>query len=72
VLFFGRPADVRPQSTSSAFVLEPDGQHARRVVVEYGRQSGSFIEIVTGLSEGDRVIVTDMSRWAGHDRVRLK
>jgi multidrug efflux pump subunit AcrA (membrane-fusion protein) len=53
-------------------VLEPDGQHARRVVVEYGRQSGSFIEIVTGLSEGDRVIVTDMSRWAGHDRVRLK
>jgi HlyD family secretion protein len=72
VLFFGRPADARPQSTSSVFVLEPDGEHARRVVVEYGRQSGSLIEILKGLSEGDRVIVTDMSRWEGHDRVRLK
>jgi multidrug efflux pump subunit AcrA (membrane-fusion protein) len=72
VLFFGRPADTRPHSTSSVFVLEPDGEHARRVVVEYGRPSGSLIEILKGLSEGDRVIVTDMSRWAGHDRVRLK
>ena len=72
VLFFGRPADARPQSTSSVFVLEPDGEHARRVVVEYGRRSGSLIEIVKGLSEGDRVIVTDMSQWTGHDRVRLK
>lgn len=72
VLFFGRPADARPHSTSSVFVLEPDGEHARRVVVEYGRRSGSLIEIVKGLSEGERVIVTDMSQWAGHDRVRLK
>jgi multidrug efflux pump subunit AcrA (membrane-fusion protein) len=71
-LFFGRPADARPQSMSSVFVLEPDGEHARRVVVEYGRQSGSLIEILKGLSEGDSVIVTDMSQWAGHDRVRLK
>jgi hypothetical protein len=72
VLFFGRPADARPQSTARVFVLEPDGEHARRVVVEYGRQSGSLIEILKGLSEGDRVIVTDMSRWADHDRVSLK
>jgi HlyD family secretion protein len=71
-LFFGRPADARPGSTSSVFVVEPDGEHARRVVVEYGRQSGSLIEVLKGLSEGDRVIVTDMSRWAGHGRVRLK
>src|SRR5258708_9356898 len=72
VWFFGRPADARPQSTARVFVLEPDGEHARRVVVEYGRQSGSLIEILRGLSEGDRVIVTDMSRWADHDRIRLK
>ena len=71
-LFFGRPADARRQSTSSIFLLEPDGEHARRVVVEYGRQSGSLIEILKGLSEGDRVIVTDMSQWAGHDRLRLR
>src|SRR5258708_2130311 len=72
VWFFGRPADARPPSTGRGVVLGADREHGRRVVVEYGRQSGSLIEILRGLSEGDRVIVTDMSRWADHDRIRLK
>jgi len=72
VLFFGRPADAQAQSTSIVFVLEPDGEHARRVSVTYGRQSGALIEILKGLSEGDRVIVTNMSQWAGYARVRLQ
>jgi hypothetical protein len=72
VLFFGRPADARPNTTAMAFVVELGGDHARRVEVKYGRVSGALIEILSGLSEGDRVIVTDMSKWAGSDRVRLR
>jgi hypothetical protein len=30
------------------------------------------MEIVSGLSPGEHVIVTDMSTFVGHDRVRLK
>lgn len=71
VLFFARPADARPHARASVFVVEPDDAHARRAVVEYGRRSGALIEIVRGLREGDRVIVTDMSAWADADRVRL-
>ena len=34
--------------------------------------SGSVIEILSGLAEGERVIVTDMSKWVGYERVLLK
>jgi hypothetical protein len=29
------------------------------------------VEIVGGLSRGDKVIISDMSRWDGYDRVRV-
>jgi hypothetical protein len=29
------------------------------------------VEIVGGLSQGDKVIISDMSRWDGYDRVRV-
>ena len=72
VVFFGRPADSRPNSEGTVFVIEPDGQHARRVRVRYGRQSGPLVQILDRLSPGDHVIVTDTSAWAGHARVRLE
>jgi HlyD family secretion protein len=53
-------------------VIEPDGEHARRIPVVYGRLSGSRLEIIGGLAPGDRVIVTDLPALAGHDRVALK
>ena len=71
-IYFERPADSQPNTESIIFLIEPDGQHAKRVMVRYGRQSGSLMQIVSGLSPGDRVIVTDMSTWAGYERVQLK
>jgi len=72
VVFFERPADSRPNTESTIFLIEPDGQHAKRVKVRYGHQSGALMEIISGLSPGDRVIVTDMSAYAGYERVQLK
>jgi len=72
VVFFDRPADARPNTESILFLVESDDQHAKRVPVRYGRISGPQIEIVSGLSPGDRVIVTDMSKWASYARVTLK
>ena len=72
VVFFERPGDARPNTQSIIFLLAPDGEHAKRVKVRYGQQSGALMEIISGLSPGDRVIVTDMSAWASHERVRLK
>ena len=72
VVYFERPASARPATTSTIFVLEPDGAHAKRVTVVYGRLSGSQLEIISALAPGDRVIVTDLPAVAGRDRVALK
>ena len=45
VVFFGRPAGSRPNSTATIFVLEGNS-HARRVTVQYGAMSGSLIQVL--------------------------
>jgi hypothetical protein len=72
VLYVGRPTFGQPESTVGLFKLEPDGEIANRVSVKLGRSSVKSVEIVAGLNQGDRVILTDMSQWDQVDRVRLK
>ncbi|MBV9224239.1 MAG: hypothetical protein JOY85_09435 [Acidobacteriaceae bacterium] len=72
VVFFGRPADSSANSVATLFVIEPDSSFARRVTVRYGKISGPLIQVVEGLAPGDRVIVTDMSKWASYPRVRIQ
>ena len=70
-VFFGRPAGSRPNSTATIFVLEGESR-ARRATVRYGVMSGSLIQVLDGLTPGDKVIVTDMSKWADFPSVRLE
>lgn len=72
VLFVGRPSVGQEHSRVSLFKIEADGTHATRATVSLGRSSVNTIEVVDGLAEGDRVILSDMSAWDGVDRVRLK
>lgn len=72
VLHVGRPAYGQPESTVGLFKLTPDGKEATRVNVKLGRASVNTIEVTQGLSVGDRVIISDMSQWDSHDRVRLR
>ena len=71
VVFFARLAGSQPHGSSAIFVPEGESQ-ARRVAVQYGAMSGPLIQVLHGLRTGDRVIVTDMSKWADHPRVRLE
>lgn len=71
VLFVGRPAFGQSGGSIALFRLEPDGRHAARVTVELGRASVNTVEILGGLVEGDRVILSDMAAWDAVDRVRL-
>jgi hypothetical protein len=72
VVFLGRPADSSPDSVATIFVLEAGGDFARRATVRYGKISGALIQVLEGISPGDLVIVTDMSKWAKYQRVRLQ
>jgi HlyD family secretion protein len=72
VLFMGRPAFGQGQQTVGLFRLTPDGQEAVRVSVSLGRNSVSKIEIVSGLREGDQVILSDTSAMDSYDRIRVR
>jgi multidrug efflux pump subunit AcrA (membrane-fusion protein) len=72
VLSVGRPAMGGSETTVRLFRLEPDGHTAMRVPVRLGRASYDAVEVLDGLREGDRVILSEMSRWDHTDRVRLR
>jgi HlyD family secretion protein len=71
VVFFARPATAKSHAEAFQFVIDPDGTSATRVRVQYGRQSGPLIEIISGLSPGDRVIVTDTSARDSSPRILI-
>ncbi len=71
VLYTGRPAFGQPDSRISLFVLEDGGVTAKRTLVVLGGSSVSEVQILEGLDEGDRVILSDMSEWDAADRIEL-
>lgn len=72
VLHVGKPVQAQEENTVGLFKIEQGGREARRVPVKLGRSSVSFIEVREGLQPGDQVILSDMSQWDDHDRVRIK
>ena len=72
VLHVGRPIHAREESLMGLFKLEEDDTHASRVQIQVGKVSVSTIEIRSGLSEGDKVVLSDMAAWDAYDRIRLE
>src|SRR5436190_3540895 len=72
VLYVGRPAFGQGQQTVGMFRMSSDGQEAVRTKVTLGRTSVSTIEIVSGLREGDQVILSDTSAMDGYDVIRVR
>ncbi|UCF38461.1 MAG: HlyD family efflux transporter periplasmic adaptor subunit [Acidobacteriota bacterium] len=71
VLKMGRPVFGQPDTTIGIFKLAADGEEALRVPIRLGRSSVTTIQVVEGLEEGDRVILSDTSEWDELDRIRL-
>lgn len=72
VLYVGRPAFGQEKSSVGMFKIDPDGKTATRVKVDLGRSSVNFIEIAGGLKEGDKVILSDMSRFDTQNQIKLE
>ncbi len=71
VVYVDRPVSGEPDTTIGVFKLDPDGKGAMRTNVKLGRASVNTIEVLDGLKVGDRVILSDMSRYDSNGRVRL-
>ena len=70
VLFVESPTVGQEQSTISLFKVLAGGK-AVRVPVKMGRRSVQFVEVLAGLAEGDRVVLSDMSQYDGFDTLTL-
>ena len=72
VLHVAKPVQGQERSTTGLFKIVNGGKEAIRVPVKLGRSSVSTIEILDGLQPGDQIILSDMSPWDAHNRVRLR
>jgi hypothetical protein len=66
------PSESSPNNESNILVIEPRGDFARRVKVRCGQLSGPLYPGNPWTLPGDRVIVTDMSKWKSAERIRLQ
>jgi hypothetical protein len=71
VLRVGRPAYGQPESTVGLFKVDSDGSTATRINVRLGKGSVNEIQVISGLSPRDSVIISDMSRFDNVTKVRI-
>ncbi|MDX2110152.1 MAG: HlyD family efflux transporter periplasmic adaptor subunit [Verrucomicrobiota bacterium] len=72
VLYVGRPAFAREHGSVSIFRLSGSSNLAERTSVTFGRSSVTEIEVKSGLSVGDRVILSDTTQWDRFERIQVK
>lgn len=62
VKFVRRPPGVNLNSTAQVYAMDAGSSKARQKEVRFGRQAGQYIEVLSGLEVGERLIVSDLSQ----------
>jgi HlyD family secretion protein len=70
-LYVKRPMFVKSHAEAYVYLLEENGNIANKQVVTFGKASTTFIEVKTGLSVGQSIIVSDVSAWEQHQQIRI-
>ncbi|WP_448568093.1 efflux RND transporter periplasmic adaptor subunit [Thalassotalea ganghwensis] len=69
-LFATRPAFVKANSANTIFKVDEAGI-ARKVAVNVGKTSTNQIEILSGVSQGDQLVISDTSDWANYQTILI-
>lgn len=56
---------LQSEGGTSVFVVDEDGDHARRRAIRTGRRNPQRVEILAGLEPGERIILSDTSSVTG-------
>jgi HlyD family secretion protein len=72
ILYVGRPIHANQDSLISVFKLVAEYKQAVRTTVKFGRASVNIIEILGGLKEGDKILLSDMSAHDNSNVVRIR
>lgn len=70
-LYVKRPMFAKNYGQSQVYLLDSSGEIASKQAVTFGKSSNTFIEIKTGLTLGQEIIVSDVSSWEGHQQIRI-
>lgn len=70
-LFVKRPVFAPGNSQIGLFKVSPDQQHAAKHKVSLGQSSVNQIQILSGLSAGDTIVISDTSEWQEHENVLI-
>lgn len=61
VSYIKRPAGVKSNSTVALFKFNDNTQTANAHDIRFGAQAGQFIQVLSGASEGEQFIISDLS-----------
>lgn len=70
-LYVNRPLFAQSQSSATFYKVTENGDFAERVKVKLGKGSVSQIQILDGLSAGERIIISDPSSWETYQKIRI-
>ena len=69
--YVDRPLYAQSGSRTALFKLSDDGKFAERVEVNLGLGSVSQIQVIAGLQAGDRILVSDPTRFETYQRFNI-
>ena len=72
ILFVKRPSFAESGAETTIFSVNQEASEAIRKPVVFGRSSVNHIEIIRGLKEGEKIILSDMTNWSKDDRLVLE
>jgi len=71
VMYIKKPINASSGLKATLFKMNDEAEQAEQVDIVYGRESGEFIQIVSGAHAQDNFILSDMSRWAKSSSITI-
>jgi len=53
------------------YKLSSDGRFAERVMVKLGQGSINQIQVIKGLTVGEKIIISDPTSWESYQKIRI-
>jgi hypothetical protein len=71
VKYIKKPINASKGMKTQLFRLDKQQNQAEKIHVNYGQESGEYIQILTGALEHDILILSDMSRWNNAEKITI-
>ncbi|MDK1287001.1 efflux RND transporter periplasmic adaptor subunit [Pseudoalteromonas umbrosa] len=62
VLYINKPTNVQQNAHASLFSLVEGGDSAQRVPVHFGKANRNVVQVLSGLNQGDIIIISDLTQ----------